>query len=74
MASCLLYTSDAADEGLGVDLGGRRIIKNSEDMKALKRHLYRLNRLEERYYDILIHKLKVKGVSRGVRPTANPQH
>ena len=22
---CLLYTSDAADEGLGVDLGGRRI-------------------------------------------------
>ena len=28
MISCLLYTSDAADEGLGVDLGGRRIIKN----------------------------------------------
>ena len=26
-AACLLYTSDAADEGLGVDLGGRRIIK-----------------------------------------------
>ena len=25
--NCLLYTSDAADEGLGVDLGGRRIIK-----------------------------------------------
>ena len=24
--ACLLYTSDAADEGLGVDLGGRRII------------------------------------------------
>ena len=24
--SCLLYTSDAADEGLGDDLGGRRII------------------------------------------------
>ena len=24
--TCLLYTSDAADEGLGVDLGGRRII------------------------------------------------
>ena len=23
---CLLYTSDAADEGLGVDLGGRRMI------------------------------------------------
>ena len=25
--SCILYTSDAADEGLGVDLGGRRLIK-----------------------------------------------
>ena len=24
---CLLYTSDAADEHTGVDLGGRRIIK-----------------------------------------------
>ena len=24
---CLLYTSDAADEALSVDLGGRRIIK-----------------------------------------------
>ena len=26
LLSCLLYTSDAADEGLGVDLGGRRFI------------------------------------------------
>ena len=25
--SCLLYTSDAADDGYSVDLGGRRIIK-----------------------------------------------
>ena len=25
--TCLLYTYDAADEGLGVDLGGRRTIK-----------------------------------------------
>ena len=24
--NCLLYTSDAADEGLGVDIGGGRII------------------------------------------------
>ena len=24
---CLLYTSDAADDGYSVDLGGRRIIK-----------------------------------------------
>ena len=27
--NCLLYTSDAADEGLGVDLGGRAIIVKS---------------------------------------------
>ena len=26
---CLLYTSDAADESRGVDLGGRRIIKKN---------------------------------------------
>ena len=26
---CLLYTSDAADEQRGVDLGGRRIIKKN---------------------------------------------
>ena len=31
--SCLLYTSDAADERSSVDLGGRRIIK-----KNTKRH------------------------------------
>ena len=29
---CLLYTSDAADEGLGVDLGGGRIIKKKNSM------------------------------------------
>ena len=33
--SCLLYTSDAADEGLGVDLGGRRIIKKREPRKIV---------------------------------------
>ncbi|GAB5800709.1 hypothetical protein JMUB7518_28180 [Staphylococcus aureus] len=27
VSGCLLYTSDAADELDGVDLGGRRIIK-----------------------------------------------
>ena len=30
MNSCLLYTSDAADEQRGVDLGGRRIIKKKK--------------------------------------------
>ena len=28
--TCLLYTSDAADDSLRVDLGGRRIIKKVE--------------------------------------------
>ena len=30
--SCLLYTSDAADERSSVDLGGRRIIKKKKQM------------------------------------------
>ena len=34
--SCLLYTSDAADERSSVDLGGRRIIKKKK--KRLRRH------------------------------------
>ncbi|GAB5885684.1 hypothetical protein JMUB7556_28390 [Staphylococcus aureus] len=29
VTTCLLYTSDAADELDGVDLGGRRIIKKN---------------------------------------------
>ena len=29
--TCLLYTSDAADERSSVDLGGRRIIKKKQD-------------------------------------------
>ena len=31
--SCLLYTSDAADERSSVDLGGRRIIKKKNRVK-----------------------------------------
>src|SRR5450756_2939318 len=31
--SCLLYTSDAADDLLCVDLGGRRIIKKKKKQK-----------------------------------------
>ena len=33
--SCLLYTSDAADERSSVDLGGRRIIKKKNRMRAV---------------------------------------
>ena len=32
--SCLLYTSDAADERSSVDLGGRRIIKKKKRIKS----------------------------------------
>ena len=35
--SCLLYTSDAADERSSVDLGGRRIIKKKQKV-ALSGH------------------------------------
>ena len=50
--SCLLYTSDAADERSSVDLGGRRIIKKktniatdgSETTKADERYLESLLR------------------------------
>ena len=31
--ACLLYTSDAADEGSSVDLGGRRIIKKKKTQR-----------------------------------------
>ena len=30
--ACLLYTSDAADDGESVDLGGRRIIKKNMEI------------------------------------------
>ena len=35
--SCLLYTSDAADERSSVDLGGRRIIKKKTKIKQTKK-------------------------------------
>ena len=34
--SCLLYTSDAADERSSVDLGGRRIIKKKTTTKSAR--------------------------------------
>ena len=33
LGTCLLYTSDAADERSSVDLGGRRIIKKKKNRK-----------------------------------------
>src|SRR5674536_399293 len=35
--TCLLYTSDAADEEDSVDLGGRRIIKKKKKKKKIKK-------------------------------------
>src|SRR5678815_1248204 len=40
LSSCLLYTSDAADERSSVDLGGRRIIKKKKKKKINKFILY----------------------------------
>ena len=36
--SCLLYTSDAADERSSVDLGGRRIINKKSHVHNTPRH------------------------------------
>ena len=36
--SCLLYTSDAADERSSVDLGGRRIIKKNNTAQKEQIH------------------------------------
>eukprot|EP00657_Telonema_sp_P-1_P004776 TRINITY_DN21324_c0_g1_i1.p1 TRINITY_DN21324_c0_g1~~TRINITY_DN21324_c0_g1_i1.p1 ORF type:complete len:131 (-),score=37.37 TRINITY_DN21324_c0_g1_i1:17-409(-) len=35
--TCLLYTSDAADDLLCVDLGGRRIIKKKKKQRQMRR-------------------------------------
>ena len=42
IVTCLLYTSDAADERSSVDLGGRRIIKkkNSGHMSGQQSNTY----------------------------------
>ena len=34
-STCLLYTSDAADEEDSVDFGGRRIIKKKNEKKTV---------------------------------------
>ena len=40
ITTCLLYTSDAADERSSVDLGGRRIIKKKKQKKKKKKIMY----------------------------------
>ena len=46
--SCLLYTSDAADERSSVDLGGRRIIKKKKDRTIEYRSHDHNNQSEDR--------------------------
>ena len=44
--SCLLYTSDAADERSSVDLGGRRIIKKKKYRTQSTPQLKKINMLQ----------------------------
>ena len=52
--TCLLYTSDAADDSLRVDLGGRRIINKIPGVPVLIRTLYQVNhpKLEKELFGI----------------------
>ena len=46
--ACLLYTSDAADDLLCVDLGGRRIIKKKKNEQIPGKHIRMRNQVEDR--------------------------
>ena len=46
LASCLLYTSDAADERSSVDLGGRRIIQKKIQIADRSRNALNLHRTD----------------------------
>ena len=52
--SCLLYTSDAADERSSVDLGGRRIIQKKNKKKKEKRKKKKKKKEKKKYKDIHI--------------------
>ena len=45
--SCLLYTSDAADERSSVDLGGRRIIKKKKNEKVMMGRVTHIEKIQE---------------------------
>ena len=51
--ACLLYTSDAADDLLCVDLGGRRIIKKKK--KTIKQNKHKDNKWDNEQRDTKIH-------------------
>ena len=48
--TCLLYTSDAADERSSVDLGGRRIIKKKKSSKKKKKKKHKHTKKEVKAY------------------------
>ena len=52
--SCLLYTSDAADERSSVDLGGRRIIKKTKQENKNKSHNSHKQVQKDSYIEITI--------------------
>ena len=47
--TCLLYTSDAADERSSVDLGGRRIIKKKHNRKQGRRRTCKIHKDTAQY-------------------------
>ena len=46
--SCLLYTSDAADERSSVDLGGRRIIQKKNIREQINRRIKQQRKQQQR--------------------------
>ena len=56
--NCLLYTSDAADDLLCVDLGGRRIPKKKKNKTLSLIHICRIGLRQPRY--IIIHSMSTQ--------------
>mgnify|MGYP003381676568 CR=1 FL=1 len=56
--SCLLYTSDAADERSSVDLGGRRIIKKKNNDKSRAAPIYE-NSITQQYEDKITNRISI---------------
>ena len=54
-ATCLLYTSDAADERSSVDLGGRRIINKKKQQKKNKKRKNKKSKVAPRKENMQAH-------------------
>ena len=61
-STCLLYTSDAADERSSVDLGGRRIIKKKTDDRSRRGRMINNTHTKHTYISTLT--LKLAKISR----------